>query len=113
MKTRYQYMRFIQLAGIGNTTHWSCLDTKYREFGVIKWDDLQRQYCYSHTAKQELGGIKWDDKQRKYCYSRTAFFPSYTKGHLKDIAAFITTLMKKNNADFITTLMQKNKGKIK
>lgn len=109
MKTEYQYMRFIQLVGIGNTTHWSCQDTKYHEFGVIKWDDKRRQYCYSHTAKHKLGRIKWDVLQRKYRYSRTPFFATYTKGHLKDIAAFIETLMKKNNAEFITTLMKKNK----
>jgi len=71
MKTKYQYISFVQIASKTKTTVWKCVSNWGKgELGIIKWYPAWRQYSYFSTVQAV-----------------------YSRGCLDDIGDFIRQLM--------------------
>lgn len=73
MKTKFEFIHFIQTKQHPKTSEWSCRNNRSnKELGIIKWYGPWRQYCFSPTVPAD-----------------------YSKGCLNDIASFIEDLQNK------------------
>ena len=70
MKTEYKYIRFVEKGRTPKTVVYS---------------------CQNRNSGEELGEVRWYFNWRQYCYFPTAV-AVYSKGCLKDIIDFISTL---------------------
>lgn len=51
MKTKYEYIHFIQIADTGKTTIWSIGNNRTLGFlGQVRWNSRWRSYCFFPTS---------------------------------------------------------------